>query len=110
MALWPVGRRDVLRRGAFLKSRTGCVNVAVETQGSILQGGAPGKHRVEGIGVSLYRDVSSRCCDRIVAVSDETRLDGEAARLRRGAGGDRARSAVFAAVALAMSWGPKRWQ
>ncbi len=27
--------------------------VAVETQGSILQGGAPGKHKVEGIGVSF---------------------------------------------------------
>ena len=37
----------------FLKERNPAViTVAVETQGSILQGGgAPGKHRVEGIGV-----------------------------------------------------------
>src|SRR5271154_7431921 len=57
----------------FLKERNPAViNIAVETQGSILQGGAPGKHRVEGIGVhfvpqTFHRDV----CDRIVAVTDE---------------------------------------
>src|SRR6266566_5977267 len=38
----------------FLKERNPAVlTVAVETQGSILQGGPPGKHRVEGIGVSF---------------------------------------------------------
>src|ERR1700733_3265852 len=57
----------------FLKEHNpGVINVAVETEGSILQGGAPGKHRVEGIGVhfvpqTFHRDV----CDRIVAVTDE---------------------------------------
>ena len=46
----------------FLKERNpAVVTVAVETQGSILQGGPPGKHRVEGIGVSFIPgDVSSR--------------------------------------------------
>ena len=56
----------------FLKEQNpAVVNVAVETQGSILQGGPAGKHKVEGIGVSFvpatfHRDV----CDRIIAVSD----------------------------------------
>ena len=46
----------------FLKEKNpAVVTVAVETQGSILQGGAPGKHRVEGIGVSVHSgDISSR--------------------------------------------------
>jgi cysteine synthase A len=57
----------------FLKERNPAViTLAVETQGSILQGGAPGKHRVEGIGVhfipeTFHRDV----CDRVSMVSDD---------------------------------------
>ena len=45
----------------FLKEKNPAViNVAVETQGSILQGGEPGKHRVEGIGVAFCSgDISS---------------------------------------------------
>jgi cysteine synthase A len=89
----------------FLKEHNpGVVNVAVETEGSILQGGAPGKHRVEGIGVhfvpqTFHRDV----CDRIVAVTDEDAF----AMVRRLAaeeglvGGSSSGAAVFAAVALA---------
>ena len=38
----------------FLKERNpAAITIAVETEGSILQGGPPGKHRVEGIGVSF---------------------------------------------------------
>ena len=56
----------------FLKERNpAVVNVAVETQGSILQGGTPGKHKVEGIGVSFIPETFHReFCDRIVAVAD----------------------------------------
>lgn len=56
----------------FLKEKNPMViNVAVETEGSILLGGAPGKHRVEGIGVhfvpeTFHRDV----CNRVRMVSD----------------------------------------
>src|SRR5271165_2065308 len=56
----------------FLKEKNpAVVSVAVETEGSILQGGPPGKHKVEGIGVhfvpeTFHRDV----CDRVVAVTD----------------------------------------
>src|SRR6202522_1853791 len=57
----------------FLKERNpAVVNVAVETQGSILQGGPPGKHKVEGIGVSFIPETFHReVCDRVVAVTDE---------------------------------------
>src|SRR5208337_1563985 len=93
----------------FLKERNpAVVTVAVETQGSILQGGAPGKHRVEGIGVhfvpeTFHRDV----CDRIVAVSDEDAF-GMVKRLAAEeglVGGSSSGAAVFAAVALAKELG-----
>jgi cysteine synthase len=45
--------------------------VAVETEGSILQGGPPGKHRIEGIGVSFVPKTFDRSvCDAIVRVAD----------------------------------------
>jgi cysteine synthase A len=93
----------------FLKEHNpGVINVAVETEGSILQGGAPGKHRVEGIGVhfvpqTFHRDV----CDRIVAVTDEhafamvKRLAAEEGLV----GGSSSGAAVFAAVVLARELG-----
>ena len=93
----------------FLKEKSpAVVTVAVETQGSILQGGAPGKHRVEGIGVhfipeTFHRDV----CDRVMMVSDDDafamvkRLAAEEGLV----GGSSAGAAVFAAAALAKELG-----
>jgi cysteine synthase A len=56
----------------FLKEKSPRIlTVAVETQGSILQGGAPGPHKVEGIGVSFIPNTFDRACaDEIVAVMD----------------------------------------
>ena len=46
--------RNLLRRGALFEgTKPGHLTVAVETQGSVLQGGEPGPHKVEGIGVSF---------------------------------------------------------
>jgi cysteine synthase len=46
--------------------------VAVETQGSILGGGKPGPHKVEGIGASFIPKTFDRSvCDEIIMVSDE---------------------------------------
>lgn len=93
----------------FLKEKNPAViTVAVETQGSILQGGAPGKHRVEGIGVhfipeTFHRDV----CDRVMMVSD----DDAFAMVKRLAaeegvvGGSSAGAAVHASVVLARELG-----
>jgi cysteine synthase A len=94
----------------FLKERNAAVvNVAVETEGSILQGGAPGKHKVEGIGVSFvpktfHRDV----CDRVVMVSDEDafRMVKRLAAEEGLVGGSSSGAAVFAAVELARELGP----
>ena len=93
----------------YLKERNpAVVTLAVETQGSILQGGEPGKHRVEGIGVSFIPETFHReVCDRIVAVSDDDafamvrRLAGEEGLL----GGSSAGAIVYAAAALASELG-----
>lgn len=94
----------------FVKEKTpAAITVAVETQGSILQGGAPGKHRVEGIGVhfvpeTFHRDV----CDRVAMVSDDDafamvkRLAAEEGLVAGSSSG----AAVFAAVELARELGP----
>jgi cysteine synthase A len=93
----------------FLKEKSpGIVTVAVETQGSILQGGPPGKHRVEGIGVSFIPETFHRdVCDRVVMISDEDafamvkRLAAEEGVL----GGSSAGAAVHAAVELSRELG-----
>ena len=94
----------------FLKEKNAAVvTVAVETQGSILQGGPPGKHRVEGIGVSFIPETFHRdVCDRVVMVSDDDaftmvkRLAAEEGVV----GGSSAGAAVHAAVTLANELGP----
>ena len=93
----------------FMKEKNpAIVTVAVETQGSILQGGPPGKHRVEGIGVSFIPDTFHReVCDRVMMVSDEEafamvrRLAAEEGVLA----GSSAGAAVQAALQLARELG-----
>ncbi|MEM9592622.1 MAG: cysteine synthase A [Acidobacteriota bacterium] len=57
----------------YLKQRNPDVHcVAVETNGSILQGGDPGPHEVEGIGVSFIPDVLDLdLADEIIMVHDD---------------------------------------
>jgi cysteine synthase A len=96
----------------FLKEKNpAVVTVAVETQGSILQGGAPGKHRVEGIGVSFVPETFHReVCDRVVMVSDDDafamvkRLAAEEGLV----GGSSSGAAVHAAIALGRELGAGR--
>ena len=56
----------------FMKERSPKVfTVAVETQGSVLGGGRPGKHKVEGIGASFVpRNFDRSVCDEIFMVTD----------------------------------------
>src|SRR5271154_7237504 len=56
----------------FLKQQDpGILTVAVETQGSVLQGGERGPHKVEGIGVSFIPQTFHReWCDEIIMVKD----------------------------------------
>jgi cysteine synthase A len=57
----------------FLKKKhPEILTVAVEPQGSVLQGGEPGPHRVEGIGVSFIPATFDRSvCDRVMMVMDD---------------------------------------
>src|SRR5438874_3314832 len=48
------------------------LTVAVETQGSVLGGGPPGKHKVEGIGASFIpKNFDPTVCDEILMVTDD---------------------------------------
>ena len=60
----------------FLKKKHAeILTVAVEPQGSVLQGGEPGPHKVEGIGVSFIPPTfDRRVCDRTMMVMDEPAL------------------------------------
>lgn len=94
----------------FLKEKNPRIRtVAVETQGSILQGGEPGPHKVEGIGVSFVPKTFDReVADEIVAVSDHDAF----AMLRALAAkegllaGSSAGAMVHAAVDVARRLGP----
>jgi cysteine synthase A len=57
----------------FMKKKlTHVLAIAVETQGSVLGGGPPGKHKVEGIGASFIpKNFDPSVCDEILMVSDE---------------------------------------
>src|SRR5579871_6747475 len=93
----------------FLKERNpAVVTMAVETEGSILQGGPPGKHRVEGIGVSFIPETFHRdVCDRVAMVGDEDAfaMVKRLAAVEGVVGGSSAGAAVHAAVELAREIG-----
>ncbi|HLV88042.1 MAG TPA: cysteine synthase A [Candidatus Sulfotelmatobacter sp.] len=94
----------------FLKERLPRVHtVAVETQGSILCGGQPGPHKVEGIGVSFIPKTFDRdVCDEVMMVYDEDafstvkQLAAKEGVLAGSSGG----AAVFAALQIAKRLGP----
>ena len=86
----------------------GVLTVAVESQGSVLQGGVPGPHRVEGIGVAVVPSTfDRRVCDRIVIVQDEDAFatGRRMAREEGVLGGSSAGANMFAAVEVAKELG-----
>jgi cysteine synthase A len=93
----------------FMKERlpqTHCV--AVETQGSVLQGGPPGPHKVEGIGASFIpKSFDAKVADEIIMVSDLDAFDmvNRLARYEGVLGGSSAGANVFAAVQIARKLG-----
>ena len=96
----------------FLKERNPRIRtVAVETQGSILQGGEPGPHKVEGIGVSFVPNTFDRAvADEIVAVPDAEAFTMLRALARQEGllAGSSSGAMVHAAVEIARRLGPGR--
>lgn len=83
--------------------------VAVETQGSVLGGGAPGPHKVEGIGASFIpKNFDRSVCDEILMVSDENAFDTvrELAAKEGVLSGSSGGANVFAAFEVAERLGP----
>ena len=83
--------------------------VAVETQGSVLGGGAPGPHKVEGIGASFIpKNFDQAVCDEILMVTDENAF-GTVKELAAKEGvlsGSSGGANVFAAFEVAERLGP----
>jgi cysteine synthase A len=93
----------------FKEQNPQILTVAVETQGSILQGGQPGPHKVEGIGVSFIpRTFDRSVADEIIMVNDDNafamvkRLAAEEGLLAGSSSG----AIVHAALAIAERLGP----
>ena len=83
--------------------------MAVETQGSILQGGEPGPHKVEGIGVSFIpANFDRSVTDRIIMVSDDDAFATvrQLARVEGVLAGSSSGANVFAALEVAKELGP----
>jgi cysteine synthase len=61
----------------FMKEKLpGLEAYAVETQGSVLGGGAPGPHKVEGIGASFIpKTFDAAVCDQVMQVTDDEAFD-----------------------------------
>jgi len=82
--------------------------VAVETQGSILRGGKPGPHKVEGIGVSFIpKTFDASVCDEVIAVNDKDAF-GMVKKLAACEGvlaGSSGGAAVFASLQVARQLG-----
>lgn len=93
----------------YLKQKLPRVHtVAVETQGSILCGGEPGPHKVEGIGVSFIPKTFDRSlCDEVMMVSDDDAFETvKALAAQEGVlAGSSGGAAVFAALTIAKHLG-----
>jgi cysteine synthase A len=93
----------------YMKEKNPSIHcVAVETQGSVLQGGKPGPHKVEGIGSSFVPATFNRnVCDEIIAVNDHDAFEmvAQLARDEGVLGGSSAGANVAAAVQVAKRLG-----
>ena len=93
----------------FMKERSPAIHcVAVETEGSVLQGGQPKPHKVEGIGSSFVPKTFDRSvCDEIIMVTDKDAFDTVAALARKEGvlGASSAGANVFAAIQVARKLG-----
>ena len=94
----------------FLKDNLrGVLAFAVETQGSVLGGGPPGPHKVEGIGASFIpKTFDPSVCDGVIMVTDKDAFETvKQLAAREGVlAGSSGGAAVFAALEVANRLGP----
>jgi cysteine synthase A len=94
----------------YIKEKcAGALGIAVETQGSTLGGGAPGPHKVEGIGTSFIpKTFDPKVCDEIMKVTDEEAFGTvKALAAKEGVlAGSSGGAAVFASLKIAKRLGP----
>jgi cysteine synthase len=94
----------------FVKERLPhAYTIAVETEGSVLGGGQPGPHKVEGIGASFIpKNFDRSVCDEVMMVTDEQafgmvkELAAQEGVLAGSSGG----ASVYASLELARRLGP----
>jgi cysteine synthase A len=87
----------------------GVLAIAVETQGSVLGGGPPGPHKVEGIGASFIPKTFDRSvCDEVIMVTDKDAFATvkELAAREGVLAGSSGGAAVFASLEVARRLGP----
>jgi cysteine synthase A len=83
--------------------------IAVETQGSVLGGGQPGPHKVEGIGASFIPKTFDRSvCDEVMMATDVDAFDmvKQLAALEGVLAGSSGGAAVWASLKVAKRLGP----
>jgi cysteine synthase len=94
----------------FMKERVPRVLAyAVETQGSVLGGGKPGPHKVEGIGASFIpKNFDASVCDEILMVTDAQAFGmvKELAAREGVLAGSSGGASVYAALEIAQRLGP----
>jgi cysteine synthase A len=94
----------------FMKERLPRVLAyAVETQGSVLGGGKPGPHKVEGIGASFIpKNFDASVCDEILMVTDAQAFGmvKELAAREGVLAGSSGGANVYAALGIAQKLGP----
>jgi len=94
----------------FMKERLPRVLAyAVETQGSVLGGGKPGPHKVEGIGASFIpKNFDASVCDEILMVTDAQAFGmvKELAACEGVLAGSSGGANVYAALGIAQKLGP----
>jgi cysteine synthase A len=84
------------------------LTVAVETQGSVLGGGQPGPHKVEGIGASFIpKTFDSSVCDEVMMVMDDEAFEAvKSLAAQEGVlAGSSGGAAVFASLQIAKRLG-----
>jgi cysteine synthase A len=96
----------------YMKEKLGKIfTVAVETQGSVLGGGPPGPHKVEGIGTHFIpKNFDRSVCDEILTVNDKHAFETVSALARKEGvlSGSSGGANVFAAIEIARRLGAGR--